>query len=220
MSWQIVQIMLNDMIDIVKCIRHSTLESSTCILQTEGEFPVGESTPRTNKIHFMLVLRSDIDLIIAGKSIHEGKDFTAGTVIDDLVNERGWKILLWTSFVDIPIINTNAYTTTLFINRYWVRNPFCQCHGVNEIGFKKFFNFEFNSCRFTWMDRMEALLDWFTSGVCLNFMNNDSRVNSRHLFITPGKDIAKFLKQGSISDNFFGRTRSSKMNILDNSRFH
>jgi hypothetical protein len=147
------------MLDIVKCVRHSTLERSTCILQTKGKFPVGESTPRTNKIHFMLVLRSDIDLIIAGKSIHKGKDFTAGIVIDDLVNERGWKIVLWTSFVDILIINTNMYTTTLFINRYWVGNPFCQCHGINKTGFKKFFNFEFNGCLFTWMDRTEVLSD-------------------------------------------------------------
>jgi hypothetical protein len=168
----------------------------------------------------MLVLRSDIDLIIAGKSIHEGKDFTTGTVIDDLVNERGWKIVLWTSFVDIPIINTNAYTTTFLINRYGVGNPFCQCHGVNKTGFKKFFNFKFNGCRFTWMDRTEALPDWFSSGVCLNFMNNDSRVNTRHLFVTPCKDITKFFKQGSISDNFFGRTRSSNMNVLDYPRFN
>jgi hypothetical protein len=112
------------MLNIVKGVRHSTLERRTRVLQTEGEFSVGKSTPRTNKSHFMLVLRSDIDLIIAGKSIHEGKDLTAGKVIDDLVNERGWKIVLWTSFVDIPIINKNAYTTPLFIN--WYYPPFYQ----------------------------------------------------------------------------------------------
>jgi hypothetical protein len=65
----------------------------------------------------MLVLGSYIDLIIAGKSIHEGKDFTPSTVIDDLVNERGWKIVLWTSFVNILIINANAYTTAFFIDQ-------------------------------------------------------------------------------------------------------
>jgi hypothetical protein len=131
------------MLDIVKSVRHGTLERSTYVLQNEREFPVGESTPRTNKSCFMLVLGSYIDLIIAGKSIHEGKYFTTGTVIDDLVNERGWKIVFWKSFVDFPIINANAYTTTLFINRYWVRHPFCQCHRINKTGFKEFFNLKF-----------------------------------------------------------------------------
>ena len=208
------------MLDIMKCVRHSTLERSTCVLQTERKFSVGESTPRTNKSRFVLVLRSDIDLIIAGKSIHEGKNFTAGTIIDDLVDERGWKIVLQTSFVDILIINTNAYTTTLFINRYWVRHPLCQCHRINKTGFKEFFNFKFNGCRFTWMDRTKALTNWIGSRLCLNFMDHNRRVNTWHLFVTPRKNVTKFFKQGSIDDNFVGRARSSNMNVLDDSRFH
>src|ERR1700722_16654553 len=100
------------MLNIVESVGHSSLERSTSVLQTERKFPVGKSTPRTNESSFVLVLRSDVDLIIAGKSIHKRKDFAAGTVIDNLIDERGRKIVLGTSFVNIPIIYKNANTTT------------------------------------------------------------------------------------------------------------
>jgi hypothetical protein len=208
------------MLYIVKRIRHSTLKRSTCVLKTKGKFSIGESTPRTNKRSFMLVLRSDINLIIAGESIHERKDFNVDTVIDDLVNKRGRKVILWTGFVNIQIMNTNTYTTTFLINRYRVGNPFCQSYGINKTGFEKFFNFEFDSCRFPWMDRMEALSDWFSSGVCLNFMENNSRFDTWHLFVTPCKDITKLFKQRCVSYNFLWRTRSSNVNIFNYPRFN
>jgi hypothetical protein len=208
------------MLYIVKRIRHSTLKRSTYVLKTEGKFPIGESTPRTNKRSFMLVLRSDVNLIIAGESIHERKYFIAGTVIDDLVEKRGWKVVLWTGFVNIPIINTNTYTTTFLINQYRVGNPFCQSYGINKTSFKKFFNFEFNGCRFTWMDRTEALPYWFSSKVHFYLMHDNSKVNTGHLFVTPGKDITKFLEQSSIGDNFLWRTRSSNVNIFNYPRFN
>jgi hypothetical protein len=120
MSRQIVQIRLNDMLNIVESVGHSSLKRSTSVLQTERKFTVSESTPRTNESGFVLVLRSDVDLIIARKSIHERKDFVAGTVIDNLIDERGRKIVLRTSLVDIPIIYTNANTTTFFIDLHRV----------------------------------------------------------------------------------------------------
>jgi hypothetical protein len=204
---------------IMKRIRHSTLKRCTYVLKTEGKFPIGKSTPRTNKSTFMLVL-SDVNLIIAGESIHERKYFTAGTVIDDLVDERGWKVVLWTGFVNILIINENTYTTTFLINRYRVGNPFYQSHGINKTVFEKFFNFEFDSCRFTWMNRTKALLDWFSVGVSLYLMHNNSRVDTWHLFVAPCEDVTKFFKQRCISDDFFWRTRSSNVNIFNYPRFN
>jgi hypothetical protein len=94
----------------------------------------------------MLVLGSDVNLIIAGETIHEREDFTSGTVINNLVDERGWKVVFWTGFVNIPIINTYTNTATFLIDRNRVGNPFCQSHGINKAGFEKFFNLKFDSC--------------------------------------------------------------------------
>jgi hypothetical protein len=142
----------------------------------------------------MLILGSDINLVVAEKSIHKRKDLTTGTIIYDLVDKRGQKVVFQTSFVNVPIIDTNSYTPTFLIDWYRVRNPFCQSHGINKTGFKKFFNFEFNGCSFAWMDRTEALSYWFGTRVCFNLMHNDRWVDTWHLFVTPGKNITKFLE--------------------------
>ena len=82
------------MLYIVKRIRHSMLKCCARVLKTEGKFPIGKSTPRTNKSGFMLVLGSDVNLIIAGETIHERENFASDTIIDNLINEGGRKLSL------------------------------------------------------------------------------------------------------------------------------
>jgi hypothetical protein len=208
------------MLDVMKSIRHSALESGAHVLKSEREFPIGESTPRTNKSSLLLVLGSNVYLIIAGETIYEREDFTFGIVIDNLVDERGRKFVFGTSFVNIPIINTYTNTATFLVNQDMIRNPFCKSHQINKAGFEFFFNFELYSSRFAWVNWTKTLLDRFSSEVGLNLMYNNSRVNTEHLFITPGEDVTKFFEHRRIGDDFVGRTQNSNVNIFNNPRFY
>jgi hypothetical protein len=44
---------------------------------------------------------ADLDLVIARKFIHEGKDFMTGTCIDDLVNEGSGDVVFGTTLVEV-----------------------------------------------------------------------------------------------------------------------
>jgi hypothetical protein len=72
---------------------HGPLKSGSSILKAKRHFPLCECTPRTYKIHFMLILEFYLDLIIPKKTIHKRKDLTMCTFINNLVNEWGGKII-------------------------------------------------------------------------------------------------------------------------------
>ena len=65
MGWQVVQLRLNDMANVMKSIGHRTLKSGSSVLQAEREIFVRESTPRTDECGLVLILRCNIDLIIS-----------------------------------------------------------------------------------------------------------------------------------------------------------
>jgi hypothetical protein len=50
-------------------------------------------------------------------------------------------------------------------------------------------------------------------------MYNDIRIDTWHLFVTPGKNVREFLEKGFIFVDLVSRTRGSNMNILHNSGF-
>ena len=64
MSWQVVQIRLNDMANVMKSVGHRTLKSGSSVLQAEQELFIRESTPWTDECSLVLILRCNIDLII------------------------------------------------------------------------------------------------------------------------------------------------------------
>ena len=98
--------------------------------------------PRTNKSSLMLILGNNVDLIILGETIHERENFTSGAVIDNLIDERGRKVVFWTSFVDIPIINTYMNGALFLVTWDKIGNPVYESHQINKVGFKKFLDFE------------------------------------------------------------------------------
>jgi hypothetical protein len=53
------------MFEVMKRKRHGPLESGSGVLETKRHFSIGECTPRTNECHFVLVLRFNLDLVIA-----------------------------------------------------------------------------------------------------------------------------------------------------------
>ena len=70
----------------------------------------------------MLVCGYDIDLIISGETIHQREDFTFGTIVDDLVNEGGRKVVFRTRFINVSIINAHADCTLFLVNRNKIGN--------------------------------------------------------------------------------------------------
>ena len=108
------------MIDIVECIRHCQLKSCVKIFQTKWEFAISKSSPWEYICDFILISREYVYLIVARKSIHEGKNFIFGTIINNLVDRQSWIIVVGTSFINISVINTylnnffSLLTTTIF----------------------------------------------------------------------------------------------------------
>ena len=104
------------MFEVMKRKIHGPLESGSNILETKRHFLIGECTPRTNECRFVLVLRFDLDLVIARETIHERKGFTVGALINDLVDEWGWVIVLWTRLVQITEIGTDTNRALFLID--------------------------------------------------------------------------------------------------------
>ena len=85
---------------------------------------MSEGSPRTNECRFVLVVGQYVDLVVTGETVHKREDFTTGTIIDNLIDEGSWIVVLWTCFVQIPIIDTHSNGSLFFRNGYDVGYPF------------------------------------------------------------------------------------------------
>jgi hypothetical protein len=67
----------------------------------------------------------DLDLIVCGEPIHEGKCLMAqaSIVIDNLVDERGWKVFFGTTMVEITKVDANVNSALFFVNVDGIGNP-------------------------------------------------------------------------------------------------
>jgi hypothetical protein len=65
----------------------------------------------------------DLDLIITRETIHEGKSLMAYVVIDNLINERCWKVVFGTCVIEIAKVRADADSALFFVNGYRVGNP-------------------------------------------------------------------------------------------------
>ena len=104
------------MSNVMKSVVHSPLKICSNILQTEWEFPIRKSAPRTDESSFMLVAFFNCNLVIAQESIHEGKRFASGTIVKNLIYEWRRIIVFGTSGVQIAIVNTNLDGALFFID--------------------------------------------------------------------------------------------------------
>ena len=93
---KIIQIWLHDMFDIMESIGHGLLESGTRSFKTKRKFATSEGAPRTDEGNFMLVFWKNFNLIVSREVVHKGKNFTTGTIINYLVDEGGWIVVLGT----------------------------------------------------------------------------------------------------------------------------
>jgi hypothetical protein len=126
----------------------------------------------------VLILENNIDLILSRETIHQREYFTSGTIIDNLVNEGGRKVVFRTCFVNIPIINTQADCALFLVDRDKIGNPVSESHWVNKAGFENFLDFKLDSGHFTWVNWMKVSSDGFIVWVCLNLMYHNVRLNT------------------------------------------
>ena len=123
---------------------HCPLKGSPCIFQSKGNFSISECTPRENKSSFMLVFRFDLDLIVAGETIHKREYLTTRTCIYDLINKRCRVVVLRTGFVKVSKFRTNT-NSPYFLST----GTGLDTHSVKETGYiKPAFN-SFSTSAFT-----------------------------------------------------------------------
>ena len=62
-------------------------------------------------------------MVIARESVHEGESLVAGAVVDNLINERRWKVVFGTCVIEIVKVYENADSALFFVDGYRVGNP-------------------------------------------------------------------------------------------------
>ena len=65
----------------------------------------------------------DLDLIVVKEPIQKGQCLMVDTIIDDLVDERGWKVVFGTSMVEIAKVCANMNNALFFVNGDGVGDP-------------------------------------------------------------------------------------------------
>ena len=82
-----------------------------------------ESTPRGNECSFILIGWVDLNLVIARESVHKGENLVAGAVVDNLIDERRWKVVFGTCIIEIEKFCANTDSALFFVDGYRVGNP-------------------------------------------------------------------------------------------------
>lgn len=131
------------------------------------------------------------------------KNFTSGTIIDNLVDKWCRVVVLRIGFVKTPIIDTNPDSPLFLCNGNKIENPFSQRDWINKTNIQQFLYFYLDSRRFPWMNRPESLSHKVSTEVGFYFVGNNTGVNTRHFFIRPSENIMKLFKNGGVKLNPF-----------------
>jgi hypothetical protein len=65
----------------------------------------------------------DLNLVIARESVYKGESLMADAVIDNLIDERRWKVVFGTCMIQIAKVCANMDSALFFVNGYRVGNP-------------------------------------------------------------------------------------------------
>ena len=102
---------------VVETICHDVLEGGSSVLQAKGHDSIRKCAPRGCECRLITVLFSDLDLVIARKSILEGKGLMFSACIDDLIDEGYWEVVFGTCPIEIVEVCANMDGTMFFIHR-------------------------------------------------------------------------------------------------------
>jgi hypothetical protein len=102
--------------DIVERKIDGPLKGVSSILQAKMHLSISKCTPWRDKSCFMLVFRINLYLIVSQKTIHERKYLATCAFVENLVNERGGEIILWTGLVQIMKFCTYMNRSLFFVD--------------------------------------------------------------------------------------------------------
>ena len=159
--------------EVAETVCHSTLEGGSSVLQAKGHDSVRECAPWGCECSLVMILFLDLNLVISGKSIHEGKDLMSGTCIDNLIDEGCSKVVFGTLPIEIVEVCTNVDGTLFFIHRNRIRNPSGVRNGVNEVSFAQLLYFVFEHDLFGRMDGILLLVHGGHIRPCVDVVLHD-----------------------------------------------
>ena len=105
----------------MKNVCHGALESCAGIFEAEGHDTICKRAPGGYECGFVLISWMTLDLVVAREAIHKGESFMAGAIVDNLIDERRWEVVFWTSIVEITKVGANANGALFFVQTRMVR---------------------------------------------------------------------------------------------------
>ena len=93
---KVVKLNQHDVNEVAEAMCHGTLEGSSSIFQAKGHESICECAPRGCECSLEMIFFLNLDLVISGKPIHEGKDLMSGACIDNLIDEGCWEVVFGT----------------------------------------------------------------------------------------------------------------------------
>ena len=82
--------------EVTETVCHGMLEGGSSVLQTKGHYSMSECAPWGSECSLVTILFPDLNLVIFGKSIHEGKDLMSGACIDNMIDEGCLEVVFGT----------------------------------------------------------------------------------------------------------------------------
>jgi hypothetical protein len=131
-SGEVVQVSEDDCSQIMKDVCHGPLESGAGIFEAEGHDTICKRAPGGYECGFVLIGWVNLDLVVAREAVHKGESFMAGAIVDNLIDERHWKVVFWTSVIEIAKVGANADGALFLVDGYRVGNPRSVSDGVDE----------------------------------------------------------------------------------------
>jgi hypothetical protein len=120
---EVIQVSEDDASEIMENVSHGLLECHTCVLESKRHNTLRKSTPWGCECGFILIHWMDLDLVVAREAIHEGQGLMAGTIIDEMFDERGREVFFGTCMVDIAKVSAYVNNALFFVDRDRVGNP-------------------------------------------------------------------------------------------------
>ena len=139
-----VKIDQHDVDEVAETMCHGTLEGGSNDLQNRGHYLICECAPRGRECSLVMIFFPDLNLVISGKAVHEGKDLMSGACINNLIDEGCWEVVFGTCPIEIMEFYANVNGTLFFIHGNRIRNPSGVRNGVNEVGCAQRLDFSFN----------------------------------------------------------------------------
>ena len=181
---------------------YGMLEGGSSILQTKGHYSIGECSPRGCEYSLVMIFFLDLDLVISGKPIHEGKGLMSGACIDNLIDEGCWEVVFGTHPIEIVEVCANMDGTLFFIHKNRIRNPSGVRNGVDEAGCAQILYLIFHRDHFGRMDGSLLLVHGGHIRPCVDVVFHDGWIQSRNFSVRPGKDVAEFLEESFGGNEF------------------